>query len=143
MIRDGTECPIKRPKFPKPQQATYSTYKNRNTVKGTTPGGLTSYISTAYGVHRQIVERSRLLEMCNSGDNNGRQRFYVQDMFVHRNIQINTPTFFKKKKRMSCVSVVEDRKISSKRVHIKRIIGLAKTFKILTKPMNSSETKQN
>ena len=144
MIRDGTECPIKSPKFPKPQQATYSTYKNRNTVKGTTPGGLTSYISTAYGVHRQIVERSRLLEMCNSGDSIMADKgFNVQDMFVHRNIQKNTPTFFKKKNRMSCATVIEDRKISSKRVHIERIIGLAKTFKILTKPMNSSETKQN
>ncbi|XP_062610837.1 uncharacterized protein LOC134272644 [Saccostrea cucullata] len=148
VIIDGTECPIKRPKLPKPQQATYSTYKNRNTVKvlvGATPGGLTSYISTAYGgstSDRQIVERSRLLEMCNSGDSIMADKgFNVQDMFVHRNIQINTPTFFKKKNRMSCATVIEDRKISSKRVHIERIIGLAKTFKILTEPMNSSETK--
>ena len=86
MIRDGTECPIKRPKFPKPQQATYFTYKNRNTVKvllGATPGGLTSYISTAYWVHRQIVERSRLLEMCNSGNSIMEDKgLNVQDMIV-------------------------------------------------------------
>ena len=42
---------------------------------------------------------------------------------------------------MSCVIVIENRKISSKRVHIERIIGLAKTFKILQEPMNSSKTK--
>jgi hypothetical protein len=52
---------------------------------------------------------------------------------------INTPTFFKKKNRMSCATVIEDRKISSKHMHIERIIGLAKTFKILTEPMNISE----
>ena len=37
--------------------------------------------------------------------------------------------------------VLKDRKISSKRVHIERIIGLAKTFKILKEPLNVAETK--
>ena len=42
---DGTECPIQKPKEPLRQQATFSTYKNMNTVKvlvGMTPGGLVS-----------------------------------------------------------------------------------------------------
>ncbi|XP_061196585.1 uncharacterized protein LOC133204857 [Saccostrea echinata] len=148
VIIDGTECPIKKPKLPKSQQATFSTYKNRNTVKvlvGATPGGLTSYISTAYGgstSDRQIVERSCQIDMCNSGDSIMADKgLNVQDMFVHKNIQINTPTFFKKKNRMSCETVIKDRKISSKRVHIERIIGLAKTYKILSEPMNSLESK--
>ncbi|XP_062578650.1 uncharacterized protein LOC134240580 [Saccostrea cucullata] len=148
VLVDGTECPIKKPKQPKSQQATFSTYKNKNTVKilvGATPGGLVSYVSSAYGgstSDRQIVERSSLLNLCDPGDSIMADKgFNVQDMFVHKNIQINTPTFFKKKNRMSCATVVQDRKISSKRVHIERIIGLAKTFKILTEPMNSSETK--
>lgn len=148
VIVDGTECPIKKPKLPKTQQATFSTYKNKNTVKilvGATPGGLVSYVSPAYGgstSDRQIVERSSLLNLCDPGDSIMADKgFNVQDMFVHRNIQINMPTFFKKKNRMSCSTVIQDRKISSKRVHIERIIGLAKTFKILVKPMNSSETK--
>lgn len=148
VIVDGTECPIKKPKLPKTQQATFSTYKNKNTVKilvGATPGGLVSYVSPAYGgstSDRQIVERSSLLNLCDPGDSIMADKgFNVQDMFVHRNIQINMPTFFKKKNRMSCSTVIQDRKISSKRVHIERIIGLAKTFKILVEPMNSSETK--
>lgn len=33
LIVDGTEIPIKKPKLPIAQQATFSTYKNRNTVK--------------------------------------------------------------------------------------------------------------
>ena len=48
VIIDGTECPIKKPKNPRSQQQTFSTYKNRNTVKvlvGATPGGLVSFIS--------------------------------------------------------------------------------------------------
>ena len=74
VIVDGTECPIQRPKQPSKQQATFSTYKNMNTVKvlvGMTPGGLVSFVSTAYGrsaSDRQIVERSDLFQLCEPGD---------------------------------------------------------------------------
>lgn len=74
VIIDGTEIPVKKPKPPVAQQSTFSTYKNRNTVKvliGATPGGLISYISPAYGgstSDRQIVERSPLTNICEPGD---------------------------------------------------------------------------
>ena len=74
VIVDGTEVPIKKPRAPLAQQSTFSTYKNRNTAKvlvGCSPGGLVSYVSRAYGgstSDRQIVERSRLTEMCEPGD---------------------------------------------------------------------------
>lgn len=61
IIIDGTEYPIKKPQAPRAQQSTYSTYKNRNTIKilvGSTPGGLVNYISEAYGGStndRQII----------------------------------------------------------------------------------------
>jgi hypothetical protein len=42
---------------------------------------------------------------------------------------------------MSNKIVLRGRKISSKRVHIERLIGLAKTFKNLKGPLNSTETK--
>ena len=42
---------------------------------------------------------------------------------------------------MSGDTVIKDMKIASKRVHIERIIGLAKTYKILTEPMTSTGTK--
>ena len=51
VIVDGTECPIQKPKQPVAQQATFSTYKNRNTMKvlvGCSPGGLVTFISPAY-----------------------------------------------------------------------------------------------
>ncbi|XP_050415275.1 uncharacterized protein LOC126829417 [Patella vulgata] len=148
IIVDGTECPIKKPRPPIAQQSTYSTYKNRNTVKvlvGCTPGGYISYVSPAYGgsaSDRQIVERSNLMYMCNRKDSIMADKgFNVQDLFATRDIRINIPTFFCKKNRMSGKTVINDRKISSKRVHIERIIGLAKTFKILKSPLNSTETK--
>lgn len=148
VIIDGTECPIKKPKNPKSQQATFSTYKNRNTVKvlvGSTPGGLVSYVSAAYGgstSDRQIVERSALVSMCDPKDSIMEDKgFNVQDLFAPHDIHINIPTFFKKKNRMSGKTVSHDRKNSSKRVHIERIIGLAKTYRILVEPMSATETK--
>lgn len=148
VIIDGTECPIKKPKNPTSQQATFSTYKNRNTIKvlvGATPGGLVSFVSEAYGgstSDRQIVERSSLVNMCSPHDSIMADKgFNVQDIFAPHDIHINIPTFFKKKNRISNQTVIRDRKISSKRVHIERLIGLARTFKILKEPMTATETK--
>ncbi|XP_041360664.1 uncharacterized protein LOC121376926 isoform X1 [Gigantopelta aegis] len=148
LVIDGTECPVKKPKPPRAQQSTFSTYKNRNTVKtliGASPGGLISYISPTYGgstSDRQIVERSNLLSCVDPGDSIMADKgFNVQDLFAPINVAINIPTFFRKKNRMSGNIVMKDRKISSKRVHIERIIGLGKTYKILCNPLTSTETK--
>lgn len=148
VIVDGTECPIKKPKAPRAQQSTFSSYKNRNTVKtliGATPGGLISYISPMFGgstSDRQIVERSSLLNICDPGDSIMADKgFNVQDLFAPMNVAINIPTFFKKRNRLTGKTVLRDRKISSKRVHIECLIGLGKTYKILCNPLNSTETK--
>ena len=148
VIVDGTEIPVQQPSNPVSQRATFSSYKNRNTVKvlvGSTPGGLVSYVSPAYGgavSDRQIVERSNLPAMCDPQDSVMADKgFNVQDLFAAHDVTVNIPTFFKKKNRMSGHQVLADRKISSKRVHIERIIGSMKTYKILTSPLSSSETK--
>ena len=148
IIIDGTECPVMKPKSPIAQQATFSTYKNRNTIKllvGATPGGLVNYVSPAYGgstSDRQICERSKLLTLCDKGDSIMADKgFNVQDLFAPYDVTINIPTFFRKKNRMTGKTVLKDRAISSKRVHIKRIIGLAKTYKILKESLNVTETK--
>lgn len=148
VIVDGTECPVKKPKAPCAQQSTFSTYKNRNTIKtliGATPGGLVSFISPVYGgstSDRQIVERCNLTSICDPGDSIMADKgFNVQDLFAPMDVAINMPAFFKKKNRLSGKVVLRDRKLSSKRVHIERIIGLGKTYKILCCPMTSTEAK--
>ena len=148
VILDGTEIPIKKPSNPLAQRSTFSTYKNGNTVKvliGCSPGGLISYVSPAYGgsvSDRQVVERSNLPDMCQPKDSIMADKgFNVQDLFAANDITVNIPTFFTKKNRMSGKQVLADRKISSKRVHVERVIGLMKSYKILTRPLNSSETK--
>ena len=146
-VIDGTECPIKRPSLPKAQQSTFSTYKNRNTVKvlvGCTPGGMISYMSPAYGgstSDRQIIERSELPRKCDPGDSSMADKgFNVQEIFAPFDVSINIHAFSKKQNKIKSGTVISDRKLSSKRVHVERIIGLAKTYKILTNPMNQSET---
>ena len=112
---------------------------------GATPGELISYISPAYGgstSDRQVFERSPLVNICEPGDSIMSDKgFNVQDLFAPKDLKVNIPTFFKKKNRISNHTVLRDIKISSKRVHIERLIGLAKTFKILKGPLNSTETK--
>ncbi|KAK4316844.1 hypothetical protein Pmani_012044 [Petrolisthes manimaculis] len=88
------------------------------------PGGLISFVSDVFGgatSDRQICERSNLVNKVESGDstmaNNG---FNVQDMFIDPNVEINIPEFFRKKTRLSEKSVLKDRKIASKRVHVER-----------------------
>lgn len=69
VIIDGTEIAVKKPEPPIGQQLTFSTY-NRKNVKvlvGSTPGGLTSFISSASGgsaSDRKLVERIPLLNLC-------------------------------------------------------------------------------
>lgn len=147
VIVDGTECPVKKPKLPTAQQSTFSTYKNRNTVKvlaGVSPGGMCTYMSHSYGgstSDRQIVERSSLPQICDPGDSVMSDKgFDVQDIFAPYDVAVNIPTFFKKKNRMTGKTVLKDRKIASKRVHVERFIGLAKTYTILKSPLNNSET---
>ena len=66
--------------------------------------------------------------------------FNVQDIFATHDITVFIPTFMRKKNRLSGMTVIKDKKIASKRIHIERLIGLAKTYKILQEPMNATET---
>ena len=146
VIIDGTEIPVKKPKLPAAQQISFSNYKNRNTAKGligVSPGGLVSFVSDSYGgcaSDRQIVERSGLTNLLEPGDSVMADKgFDVQDIFAPYNVTVNMPTFFRKKNRISHSTLLRDRKISSKRVHVERVIGLGKTYTILTNPVNQTE----
>ena len=64
----------------------------------------------------------------------------VQDIFVSYGVKVNMPSFFKKGNQICSDTLKKDRKIASKRVHVERIIGMLKTYKTLTQPMNQTET---
>lgn len=145
VIVDCTEIPIQKPSNPAAQQAVWSSYKNRSTVKmevGASPSGLLSHCSDAYSgstSDRQMAERSSLLHKCDRGDSIMADRgLNAQDLFAAQGVSINIPTFFKGRSQFPGITVLQDRKLSSKRVHIERIIGLTKTYKILQVPVHQA-----
>jgi len=100
VILDGVEFPIQKPKKPLAQQATFSSYKNRNTLKsvvGISPGGLASHIPDAFGgsaSDRALVERSNLLSKLDPSDSIMTDKgFQVQDIFAPSDVTVNTPLF--------------------------------------------------
>ena len=146
-IIDGVEVPIEKPGKPTAQQVTYSTYKNRNTLKavvGITPGGLVSHIPPAYGgsaSDRILVERSDLMDKCDPKDSLMADKgFNIQDIAAPHNVTINIPTFVRNINQIQPIKLKKDRKISSKRVHVERLIGLAKTYRILKELMNDVDS---
>lgn len=130
VIIDGTEIGIQKPSQPDAQKASFSSYKHKNTLKflvGASPGGLLSYVSNGYAgsaSDRQIVERSKLLQICDSGDSIMADRgFNVQDLFASKGISINIPSFLKGKSQIPGVQLKIDQKLVSQRVHREQLIS--------------------
>jgi DDE superfamily endonuclease len=141
VVIDGTEIPIQKPSNIQEQSATWSSYKNRNTLKcliGISPRGCVTFVSAAYGgsaSDRQIFERSDLMQnkhLLQKGDSVMADRgFIVQDLLAIRDVAVNTPSMLRGVTQLPAKTVVKDRRIANKRVHVERLIGFAKTFKIL------------
>jgi len=64
----------------------------------------------------------------------------VQDLFANLDVCVNTPTTMRGVNQLPAKTVLKDRRIASKRVHVERVIGLAKTFKILKTELDHSLT---
>jgi hypothetical protein len=120
IIIDATEIPIQKPGSINEQSATFSTYKNKNTLKvltGCTSRGLVNYVNDAYGGRtsdRQMCEWSTLLQqsgMFDDGDSIMADRgFNVQDLFATKNVHVNMPTFLKGKTQLEAADVVRIKK---------------------------------
>jgi len=74
IIIDATEFPIERPSSLMSQACTFSSYKNRNTIKvlvGIMPSGVVTFISPTYEgsiSDRKLVEVCGLLDLLETGD---------------------------------------------------------------------------
>jgi len=100
VILDATEVPIAKPKDVNAQSSSFSTYKNRNTLKtmiGCTPRGLISFVGDSYGESasdRQLIETSELYTdsgRFEAGDSIMADRgIMVQDLFANKNVSVNT-----------------------------------------------------
>lgn len=142
VILDATEIPIDKPTNVESQTVTWSNYKHKNTLKamiGCSPRGAVTFISDSYGgsvSDRQIIEKSSLLDPLSKPFEKGDaimadRGILVQDLFANQGVQVNIPNFLKGKSQLDPSEVLHDRRVASKRIHIERVIGLTKSFKIL------------
>nr|XP_049693818.1 uncharacterized protein LOC126054061 [Helicoverpa armigera] len=145
VIVDCTEIKIEKPKNPLTQQLTYSTCKLANTLKvlvGISASGCVTFVSDAYGgstSDRELFEKCGLIDklepndiiLCDRG-------FNVQDLVCHKNVTVNVPEFLKNTDgQFEPSQLTRSKKISSEQIHVERVIGLAKTFKILSGKLDS------
>ena len=89
-----------------------------------------------------IIERSELLERNKFVKGNSIMAYrgiMVQDWFANMDVHVNTPTFLKGKSQLEAHEVVHDRRVASKRIHVERLIGLAKGYKILKTELGHSK----
>lgn len=138
IIIDATEFFIERPSSLVSQSSTFSSYKNRNTVKvliGITPSGAISFVSEAYEgsiSDRKLVEVCGLLEKLEPGDEVMADKgFTIQDLLVPFGVRLNMPPFLQSNTQMPASDVFTTKKIARLRVHVERAIGRVKDYRLL------------
>ena len=50
----------------------------------------------------------------------------MQDLMASKDVKVNTPNLLKGRSQLEPDIVIKDRRVASKRIHVERIIGLAK-----------------
>jgi hypothetical protein len=141
-IIDCTEIFIDRPTNLTSRAQTWSNYKHHNTIKylvGITPAGAISFISPGWGGRtsdKEITKNSGFLELLEPGDEILADRgFLVRDELAAYGASLKIPHFTKGKKQMSANEVDTSRQLSRVRIHVERVIGRWKNYKILTTVM--------
>jgi DDE superfamily endonuclease/Helix-turn-helix of DDE superfamily endonuclease len=137
-IIDCTEIFIARPSSLKARAQTYSNYKKHNTVKlliGISPSGCVTFLSPCWGGRasdRHITLQSNLLDKFFPGDIALADRgFTMSEDFAFQGVRLLVPAFTKGKKQLSAEEVEKSRQMSRARIHVERVIGRVKDFKIL------------
>ena len=145
IIIDATEFPVERPSSLLVQACTFSSYKNKNTVKvliGVTPSGAISFVSEAYEgsiSDRKLVEVRGLLDKLEPGDEVMADKgFIIHNLLIPRGIRLNIPPFLQKNMQMAANDVFLTKKIARLRVHVERAIGRVKEYKILQDTLPAS-----
>lgn len=149
IILDCTEMKIEQPSNPTLQQATYSSYKSANTVKvlvGISQTCLVTFVSDAFcGSYSDnvILSSSKLLDDLEEGDVILADRgFQIEQMCAERGLVVNVPSSLRGKSQLSLLEMRKSTHISSRRIHVERIIGLAKTYRMLSQKFHSSRVLQ-
>ena len=138
LIIDATEFGIERPSSLVSQSCTFSSYKNKNTVKvliGINPNGAIVFVSPTYEgsiSDKKLVKVSGLLEKLEVGDEIMADKgFDIQDMLTPHGVKLNIPPFLSSGTQFSCENVMKTKKIAKLRIHVERAIERVKEFRIL------------
>ena len=145
VIIDCTECKLQVPLNPLQQQASYSNYKKDNTYKvliGISHNGAVVFCSDAYAgsiSDREIFERCGIMSKLRPGDIVMADRgFNVQDLLALKDVRLVTPEYMKNRSQLPSSAVSASRKVTAKRIHVERLIGLTKCFGMLRSPLHHS-----
>jgi len=132
-IIDCFEIFIERPSNLLARAKTWSSYKHHNTVKfliGIAPQGCITYLSRAWGGRssdKYIVENSDFLTKLLPGDLVLADRgFDIQESVGLMCAEVKIPAFTKGKSQLSPLEVESTRNIAHVRIHVERVIGLAR-----------------
>ena len=139
----------------KARAQTYSNYKKHNAVKfliGISPSGCVTFLSDCWGgggggggrvSDKKITTKSGLLDKLIPGDVVMADRgFTMADDFAMKGAKLIVPAFTKGKKQLSPCEVEQSRQMSRARIHVERIIGRTKDFRILKETLPISLLKK-
>lgn len=148
-IIDCTEIFIERPTALKARCQTYSSYKRHNTLKvliGISPSGSVIFLSEIWGGRasdKKITTESGIMDKFLPGDVVMADRgFVMKEEFAQRGVKLIMPAFTKGKLQLSPAEVEISRRMSRARIHVERVIGRMKDFKIFSGTMPISFVKK-
>ena len=117
---------------------TWSNYKHTNTIKhliGISPAGAVTFISHSWGGwiwDTQLTIESDFLDLLTFGDSILADRgFVTAEEVATKGAALAIPSFTWGKSQMQAKDVDGSRKIAHVRIHVERVIGPLKKFKIL------------
>ena len=137
-IIDCSEIFIQRPKNLTARAQTWSNYKHNNTVKyliGISPSGAVMFLSSGWGGRvsdKQITIDSGFIDKLEAGDCILADRgFNVKAELAVKGAVLKIPSFTKGKKQLAGSEVDMSRQLANVRIHVERVIGRLKKFRIL------------
>ena len=126
LIIDCTEFGIEHPSSLVTQATTFSSYKNKNTVKvliGIIPSGAIIFISPTYEETISVVKQSGLLDKLEVGDEiMADEGFKIQDLSAPIGVRLNITSFLSSNSQFYSEDVVRIKKFAKLPIHVERAI---------------------
>ena len=144
IIVDCTEVPVESARCLCCRLKCYSHYKGQQTCKfliGVSPAGLITAVSVPWGGRasdKVIFEHMSVLDelepfvdavMADKG-------FHIERVLEERGIELYRPPFLRKSRQFTKADATSTVAIAAARVHVERVIGRVKAFKMLTQTIS-------